>query len=348
MSEGSITEQEAEIAFRGKLVGIMARQLVKLDIERFERMVSEAAESIRGSLSAEGTARVEAETSRMRRSLELRLELETARCEGRIAEARRIQRRIRDLLRGPRTPRDRNNITAPADSQKSDQHDKAWSLVEAPDLTEFAARLAQFNLAEECGVNGAPMAFLPLEAKAERSQKLLMVIEAGADPLATQRDGGTILHAFAWQRRRDTDDHKNIVEILLSVGVMIDRRDIFGRTALTQAVAHGAEREIEALLAFGADPNQRFPPDVGHRDYQGKTLLMMAASNWKEFKLLLDHGADPTLTDEDGLTLDEHIRAEITRIDRDLGNPRNSPGLVKSWTRFRNAYQRSLKAITAP
>lgn len=120
--------------------------------------------------------------------------------------------------------------------------------------------------------------------------KLLM--KHGADPLSQKNNWKlTPLHFAA-----RAGGHVGAVSLLLSVGAVVNAKDINGRTPLHRA----QEKSVAVLLvAQGADVNAR--------DDKGWTCLHWAASEREGFSLetigfLLEKGADPKLKDLEGKT----------------------------------------------
>jgi hypothetical protein len=77
---------------------------------------------------------------------------------------------------------------------------------------------------------------------------LIMVLEAGADPNASERESGQtpLIHAA----------EQNAVEairVLVTWGAQLDARDARGRTALMHAAWNGHPTAVQALLACGAN-----------------------------------------------------------------------------------------------
>jgi ankyrin repeat protein len=92
------------------------------------------------------------------------------------------------------------------------------------------------------------------------------------------------------------------IQTLIEHGARIDSRDIGGWTLLGVAVLNGRATVIRTLLELGADINgRREDPDERAAD---TTALMAAAAYGNEeiIQLLLENGADPTLSDRDSMT----------------------------------------------
>ncbi len=112
--------------------------------------------------------------------------------------------------------------------------------------------------------------------------------------------------------------HSGVVRLLLNAGAEVDHQSKFGSSALILSAANGYDEIVAILLENGANSNLR--------KRNGKTALMMASGegggiastttadgrifstpipskgNVAVAKVLLSHGADPNLADEDTLT----------------------------------------------
>lgn len=161
------------------------------------------------------------------------------------------------------------------------------------------------------------------------SSKILLILDAGGDievrdssgqtPLTwATRQGGlqaveTLLTAGAdvhiRDKRRRTAlmhaaeyyDMGQVIARLIDAGAEVSATDNDGRTALMYAVDNGAIKAVEALLAAGADANPR--------DAKGKTPLMYVSPYGEQVLIinaLLEEGADPSATDNDGLSIVRH------------------------------------------
>ena len=91
--------------------------------------------------------------------------------------------------------------------------------------------------------------------------------------------------------------HTPVVRCLLDQGAKLDARDESGRTALLYASSGPFAETVELLLKKGAEVNVQ-------GTLEGFTALMTAAAEGQEkvVRLLLSHGADPSLKDKDGDT----------------------------------------------
>jgi len=89
-----------------------------------------------------------------------------------------------------------------------------------------------------------------------------ILLEAGADPNAADREGETALMKAAGHGVKET------VKVLIEHHADVNRKDAKGRTALMHAAAGHRSDAIPLLLENGADPNAR--------DYEGKSSLDLA------------------------------------------------------------------------
>jgi cytohesin len=125
-----------------------------------------------------------------------------------------------------------------------------------------------------------------------------MLLEAGADPNATDDLGSTAMHAAA---RVGSDE---TIRLLLRAGARPDVRDRNQWTPLLQAAHSGRARAVEALIEGGAG--------IEEPAHDGATPLMIAANggdvmareamNVEAAEALIRLGANVNATDERGAT----------------------------------------------
>jgi len=163
-----------------------------------------------------------------------------------------------------------------------------------------------------------------LASVCRRPDMVKLLLELGANPLATNKWGETSFH------RAVALGNKKVAEILLAKGSKYDIKDAFGRTPLYVAAKEAQEEMALWLLELGADPNimsknssesilfnaaNRGEPkliraliDSGARiegkGPRGKTPLHMLVfhGDLENIKLLINKGADVNATDSIGQT----------------------------------------------
>ena len=125
-----------------------------------------------------------------------------------------------------------------------------------------------------------------------------LLLSRGADPLLVDEAGAT---AFHWAVKRGSAEGVRALgrgpalKMRDAQGFLaLERVDGWGSFPLSTAAKNGNKELAKALLAAGADPNARNP--------YGKTALMGCAMGSGVCGVLLSHGADPLLVDEDGST----------------------------------------------
>ena len=122
------------------------------------------------------------------------------------------------------------------------------------------------------------------------SNKIQILLEAGADPNHKSWDGGeTALHAAARRGYRN-------IKPLLEGGARVDATDGRGKTPLFYAARAGRVMALRMLLKAGADPDARdqFNQNALHE-------AVKSGAGYKSIGPLIEAGADPTATDSLGL-----------------------------------------------
>jgi ankyrin repeat protein len=160
-----------------------------------------------------------------------------------------------------------------------------------------AAEAGDLNLVREIlrcgsGINdrdGEGSTALLLAAYRGRVPVVSFLLEGGADVNAPNNRGYTPLMAAAREGRRDT------VDLLIDSGAEVNSADTDGLTALIWAAGYCSDsRVLEDLIRSGAS--------VDAQDANGMTALIWAASMGlsDNVRVLLENGADPALTSQDG------------------------------------------------
>src|SRR3954463_8301439 len=161
-----------------------------------------------------------------------------------------------------------------------------------------------------------------------------MLIKAGADIAATHPDGETPLMAAS------RTGHLGAVKQLLEAGANANVADSYQQeTPLMWAAAEGHVDVVNELLKAGADANRQAHvngiEERKHGDYPsgGFTALMFATRNGYDAvaEALIKGGADPKLTNADGLTATmvaiTNDRFDLAKKLIELGAPANDGSL---------------------
>jgi ankyrin repeat protein len=171
-----------------------------------------------------------------------------------------------------------------------------------------------------------------------------MLLDAGADPTARQRDGWTPLRcavagaanpalvALLLDRGAVHDDHDLYLACFggddhESLRLLLDRApNVAETTALAAPISTDDIEGVRLLLAAGADPNRPLPADLYGGEYADDALwpavhaAVRFGCSTQLVQLLLDHGADPNAPGPDGRSPHElAVRqgaAELARLVR--------------------------------
>lgn len=121
-----------------------------------------------------------------------------------------------------------------------------------------------------------------------------VLLDRGVDPNAFSRLGLSMIGIAA------DDDKLAVLKLLLDRGVHVDAKDRYHVPPLHYAARDGAVKAAMLLLDRGAQINYQVP----EQNSPGETALHAAASAGKleMVKLLVSHGANRTLVDDEGLT----------------------------------------------
>ena len=173
----------------------------------------------------------------------------------------------------------------------------------------------------------APRAVVEPEAAmdpetAARVERVRRSLEQGLDVDRTDPNGRTALMMAAFE------GYTEVVEVLLDHGAEVDRIDVSGRSALMYASSGPFPQTVELLIENDAEVNRADTTE-------GWTALMFAAAEGHRLvvEILLGHGADIELTDEDGDAAIDHARE---RGQTDIVD------LFESWP------GQTLKSLTVP
>ena len=128
-------------------------------------------------------------------------------------------------------------------------------------------------------------------------EEVQRLVAAGATVDARDPENRTSLMWAAF------NGHTDVVAYLLRKGAELEAKDAGGRTALLYSSSGPFATTVELLLEKGAEVDVR-------GSLEGFTALMTAAAEGQVevVRLLLAHGADPSLEDKDGDTAESFAR----------------------------------------
>tara|TARA_R110002124_G_scaffold74783_5_gene200839 strand:+ start:161 stop:868 length:708 start_codon:yes stop_codon:yes gene_type:complete len=131
----------------------------------------------------------------------------------------------------------------------------------------------------------------------KRKELVKLILNAAGDPNIQSKYGHSPLHNFALKG----DDES--IELLLQSGAQVDCFNKSGYTPLHHACEFGHLSTVRMLLQWNASVNSFLPKVERKRD--GKTPLHSAVQslNIDVVKLLVGHGANPTLATEGSRTI---------------------------------------------
>jgi uncharacterized protein len=158
-----------------------------------------------------------------------------------------------------------------------------------------------------------------LHAETNRLEIVTALLDAGARADFATGEGYTPLHWVSDAGYSDRPVQGEIARLLVARDGDIAARNHYGWTPLHAAVLEGSVEELGALLAVGADPNLLYTQDSMPYFTRGQTPLMVAIFEPKKIELLLDHGADPRLTSDNGQSLIDHIEEAINEQAKHKG-----------------------------
>lgn len=153
-----------------------------------------------------------------------------------------------------------------------------------------------------------------LEAPGRRVEHLERLIAAGADPALPGPMGDDVIYSAVGYRHRDSvtmDSERQVFGLLFRSGSTPNAASEAYGTPLLASILLGSPVEIALLLDAGARLDAVMPARYHSHGLAGYTALMLAAPKPDVFRLLLDHGADPSLAGLGGEPLSAFLNRAI-------------------------------------
>ncbi|KAF8334984.1 uncharacterized protein EI90DRAFT_3280123 [Cantharellus anzutake] len=148
-----------------------------------------------------------------------------------------------------------------------------------------------------------------------RTRVVKLFISAGADVFRTNKSGQTaLMRSVMFNNNYDVRKFPELYEILHRSTLNIDHsnRTVFHHivdVTMGRVKVHAARYYLETILGRLADFPQELADIINFQDEDGETALTLAARcrSKRLVKLLIDHGADPTIPNKDGKTCEDYI-----------------------------------------
>ncbi len=141
-------------------------------------------------------------------------------------------------------------------------------------LTAQQAQQLLANGADATATNSKGMTPLMIEKDGDA---IRAIAAAGADITAVDIYQQNAVHHLAWNQDPRSCYTNAVLELAHKAGVNLDAADNEGNTPIYLAVYQDAEETVEALLAYGANPNTT-PQEDSDTNLNGETALSYAAT----------------------------------------------------------------------
>lgn len=172
-----------------------------------------------------------------------------------------------------------------------------------------------------------------------RIRVVKFLLTAGADIFNVNKAGQTaLMRSVMFANNYDVRKFPELYELLHRSTLNIDNynRTVFHHVvdvAMSKGKTHAARYYMETILARLADYPKELADVINFQDEDGETALTMAARcrSKRLVKILIDHGADPKLVNNDGKSTedyileDERFRSSPTPSSRPILLPRPVP-----------------------
>ena len=179
----------------------------------------------------------------------------------------------------------------------------------------------------------------PLIVAAERGYtnmvRLLLRNKKGYPDLVDDLDRSALMYASG-------KGYSDIVELLLDNDADPNKRDMWGDTALIQAVCYKEPSIAKSLLEHGADPN------IKNKDKETALICAAKLGSYEMTKMLLEHGAKTDAKDKDKKTALDYAKKDPKIFDllTDYANkPENQKTnlIKKAWNTVKKNVDQNLK-----
>ncbi|ESK93759.1 transcription factor [Moniliophthora roreri MCA 2997] len=142
-----------------------------------------------------------------------------------------------------------------------------------------------------------------------------LLLTAGADIYKVNKSGQTpLMRSVMFANNYDVRKFPELYELLHKSTLNIDNynRTVFHHVidvAMSKGKTHAARYYMETILNRLADYPKELADVINFQDSDGETALTMAARcrSKRLVKLLIDHGADPKITNHDGKSTEDYI-----------------------------------------
>jgi len=179
------------------------------------------------------------------------------------------------------------------------------------------------------------------------------LLSAGADVFKVNKSGQTaLMRSVMFANNYDVRKFPELYEVLHRSTLNIDNynRTVFHHivdVAMSKGKTHAARYYMETVLTRLSDYPRELADIINFQDEDGETALTMAARcrSKRLVKLLIDHGADPKIANQDGKSTEDYI-LEDERFRSSPVMP--SRALAMSFRNAQAAYPPSRAAPTAP
>lgn len=166
------------------------------------------------------------------------------------------------------------------------------------------------------------------------SEVVRILLEHGADARHVSEYGHNPLHE--WVSDYDSgvrnSEREEVARLLVQAGTSLDARTHRGFTPLNLALLDGRDDDALCLLRLGADPNADVVPESNEAIIHAVPPLFLVLRYPHVVAALLEAGADPRATDDEGRTALDHARADLTKPEAPTDAIEQSIALLRKAT----------------